>query len=135
MSGKVKDHYAAIRSDTDMASKAKRLGTARKEFKRLKIRYPDSIVLFRIGSFYEAFFEDAELCSDICRLEIFSRLKEGKSVPFVDIPLWEFDKYLQRMLQAGHRVTVCEPVGKCEVMRTLTPGTVNQDAAANKHST
>ena len=126
---------AAIKSDIDMATKTTKLGTARKEYQRLKLRYPDSIVLFRMGAFYEAFFEDAKLCSDVCRLPMFSRMKEGVAVPFVDIPLWEFDKYLQRMLQAGYRVMVCEPVGNREVMRTMTPGTVNQDAAADKQST
>ena len=118
-----------------MAMKTKNLGTAKKEYQRLKIRYPDSIVLFRMGAFYEAFFEDAELCADVCRLSLCSRKIDVDSVSFVDIPLWEFDKYLQKMLQAGHRVTVCEPVGNRGVMRTMMPRTVNRDAAAGKQTT
>lgn len=112
-----------------------KLGTARKEYQRLKLRYPDSIVLFRMGEFYEAFFEDAERSSDVCKLSLCSRLSEGEAVPFVDTPLWDFNKYLQRILQAGHRVTVCEPVGNREVPRTMTPGTVNQDAVADGQAT
>ena len=103
-----------------MAKKTKKSSPARKLYQRFKIKYSDCILLFRLEGFYEAFWDDAEICSDVCNLPLLSRKKVGESIPFIDIPLWELDKYLRKMIQAGHKVGVCESVNGRDVVRIIT---------------
>jgi len=107
-----------------MATKTK-ISPARKAHQRLKVKYPDSILLFRINDCYEGFFEDAELCWSVCGLPWEHRDKSGDIVPVVSFPFWELSKHSQKMLSAGYKVTTCVSVGSRDVFRTLTPETVN----------
>jgi len=103
-----------------MTTKTKNSSPARKAYQRFKGKYSDCILLFRIEGYYEAFWEDAEIFSDVCNLPLFNRKKAGVSIPFIDIPLWEHKKYLRKMLRAGHKVAVCENINNCDVICIIT---------------
>ncbi|HTM45659.1 MAG TPA: DNA mismatch repair protein MutS, partial [Polyangiaceae bacterium] len=99
-----------------------------------KRAYPDAVVLFRLGDFYEMFGDDALLCSRLLNLTLTSRNK-GKpdEVPMAGVPHHAAHGYIGRLLRAGHKVAICEQMADPstvkgivprEVVRVLTPGTV-----------
>lgn len=99
-----------------------------------KRAYPDAIVLFRLGDFYEMFGDDAVLCSKVLELTLTSRNK-GKpdEVPMAGVPHHAAHGYIGRLLAAGYKVAICEQMADPatvkgivprEVVRVLTPGTV-----------
>ena len=100
----------------------------------IKERYRDAILFFRLGDFYEMFFEDAHTASKILDIALTSRNKnEDSSVPLCGVPYHSAEPYIQKLLDAGHKVAVCEQVEdpatakgvvKREVVRVITPGTV-----------
>lgn len=98
-----------------------------------KNRHPGMILLFRMGDFYEAFHDDAELLAKVLGLTLTSR---DKSVPMAGFPHHSLEGHLRRLLQGGHRVAVCDQVEdaalakglvKREVTRVVTPGTITED--------
>ena len=98
-----------------------------------KARHPGMILLFRMGDFYETFEEDAELIGRVLGLKVASR---DKIMPMAGFPHPALETYLQKLLQAGHRVAVCDQVEdasqakglvKREVTRIVTPGTITED--------
>jgi len=104
----------------------------------IKSRHPDSLLFFRVGDFYEMFFEDAEEGSRLLGLTLTSRNNGNESsVPLAGIPVKAVDEYLPRLLEAGRRVAVCEQVEDAseadglvrrEVVEVVTPGTVLEDS-------
>src|ERR1051325_6866882 len=104
------------------------------QYLRIKERYRDAILFFRLGYFYEMFFEDAQTASKILDIALTSRNKtDDGSVPLCGVPYHSAEPYIQRLLDAGHKVAVCEQVEdpatakgvvKREVVRIITPGTV-----------
>ncbi len=113
------------------------LTPAMKQFRHFKAKHPDCILFFRMGDFYETFFDDAKTCSKVLGLTLTSRGKNGPDpVPLAGVPYHAVDGYLKKMLQAGFRVAVCEQVEdpktakgvvKREVVRIVTPGTLTDD--------
>ncbi len=105
-----------------------------KQYLALKEKYPDAILFFRMGDFYEMFFEDAKKASRVLEIALTSRSKsEENQVPMCGIPYHASDNYLGRLVKAGYKVAVCEQVEdpkkakgivKREVVRIVTPGTV-----------
>lgn len=95
-----------------------------------KRQYPDCLLLFRMGDFYECFFEDARTAASVLDIALTSR-DADKAVPMAGVPYHAVDSYLGRLIAAGYRVAVCdqvtEPDGKTlvkrEVTRVVTPGT------------
>lgn len=95
-----------------------------------KRQYPDCFLLFRMGDFYECFFEDARTAASVLDIVLTARDAE-KSVPMAGVPYHAIDSYLGKLVAAGYRVAVCdqvtEPDGKTlvkrEVTRVVTPGT------------
>ena len=76
-----------------------------------KEKHPDDVVFFRMGDFYEMFFEDAEICSQVLGITLTSRSKEkGQKIPMAGIPVKAVDTYLAKLLRAGKRVAICEQV-------------------------
>jgi len=119
-----------------MATENTKLTPAMKQFHRFKQRYPDCILFFRMGDFYETFYEDAKTCSRVCGLALTSRSKGANPIPLAGVPYHAVDGYLKKMLSNGYKVAVCEQVEdpktatgvvKRDVVRIVTPGTLTDD--------
>lgn len=108
-----------------------------KQFHHFKEKHPDCILFFRMGDFYETFYEDAKTCSKVLGLTLTSRDKgSANPIPLAGVPYHAIDGYLKKMLQAGYRVAVCEQVEdpkkakgvvKRDVVRIVTPGTLTDE--------
>ncbi|HDY65360.1 MAG TPA: hypothetical protein ENH84_03895, partial [Phycisphaerae bacterium] len=109
---------------------------AMRQYRCFKEQYPQYILLFRMGDFYEMFYEDARIASSVLGLALTSRSKGPSAVPLAGIPYHALDKYLVQLIRAGHRVAICEQVEdpkeakgvvKREVVRLVTPGTLTDE--------
>jgi len=108
-----------------------------KQYYEIKNEYPDSIVFFRMGDFYEMFDEDAKLASKELDITLTSRDKDGDDpTPMAGVPYHSVESYLQRLINKGHTVAIAEQtqdpdeasgIVDREVMRVITPGTVIDD--------
>ncbi len=106
----------------------------RRQYLDIKRRYPHAILLFRLGDFYEAFDQDAELCARELDLTLTSRpMGKNLRVPLAGIPHHALDGYLAKLIAKGYKVAICEQTGDPspskgllprEVVRVVTPGTV-----------
>jgi len=104
----------------------------RKQYLRVKQKYLEAIVFFRLGDFYETFDEDAKVASRELDVVLTSReMGKGQRVPMAGIPHHALDNYLAKLINRGHKVAICEqltPPGKGlverDVIRVVTPGTV-----------
>lgn len=103
------------------------------QYREAKARHPGMVLLFRMGDFFETFEEDAELISRVLGVTLTTR--DG-SIPMAGVPAKAVEVYLRKLLQAGHRVAVCDQVEdaalakglvKREVTRVVTPGTITED--------
>ncbi len=115
-----------------------------RQYRELKQRYPDYLLLFRLGDFYELFFDDAHLASRLLQITLTSRQKGEGGIPMAGIPHHAADGYIGRLIRAGQKVAVCEQMEapakgrklvRREVVRVITPGTITDsqflDGAAN----
>ncbi len=104
-----------------------------KQYKQIKAKYKDYILFFRLGDFYEMFFEDAKTASRILDVVLTSR-NAGKNtrIPMCGIPYHSADSYISKLIKNGLKVAICEQVEdpkkakgivRREVIRTITPGT------------
>ncbi len=103
-----------------------------KQYLQIKSQYPDSILFFRMGDFYEMFFEDAQVASKELDIALTSRDKGQKdSVPLCGVPYFAAEAYISKLLQKGYKVALCDQVEdpkfakgivKREVVRVFTPG-------------
>jgi len=107
------------------------------QYKRLKAEYPDAILFFRMGDFYEMFYDDARTASKVLGLALTSRSKGEGAVPMAGVPYHAIDTYLAKMIRAGYRVAICDQVEdpalakglvKRDITRLVTPGTLTDDA-------
>jgi DNA mismatch repair protein MutS len=104
----------------------------RKQYLRIKQRYPGAIVFFRLGDFYETFDDDARTTSRELEIVLTSReMGKGQKVPLAGIPYHALENYLAKLISRGYKVAICEqltPPGKGlverDVIRVVTPGTV-----------
>ncbi|MEK6255523.1 MAG: hypothetical protein N2B05_12575, partial [Gemmatimonadales bacterium] len=107
----------------------------------VKARHPDSILFFRVGDFYEMFFEDAEEGSRLLGITLTSRNNGGSGrVPLAGVPAKAIDDYLPRLVRQGRRVAICEQVEdpaeaegivRREVTEIVTPGATLEDSLLN----
>src|SRR5215469_4081841 len=106
------------------------------QYRELKARDPDALLLFRMGDFYEMFGEDAERGAALLGLAVTTRDKGPNAVPMAGFPHPALDSYLAKLVEAGQRAAVCEQVEdpkfakglvKREVVRVVTPGTLTDD--------
>ena len=103
------------------------------QYNALKKQHPAALLLFRLGDFYELFYDDAVTASRILQITLTSRNKEkGERIPMCGVPYHAAENYISRLIRAGHKVAICEQMetpgpGKKlvrrEVIRVLTPGT------------
>lgn len=105
----------------------------RKQYLEIKRQYPNCILLFRLGDFYETFDEDAEITARELDIVLTSRpIGKGQRAPLAGIPYHALDNYLARLIEKGYHVAICEQVGDTpvkglfprKVVRVVTPGTV-----------
>ena len=107
------------------------------QYREIKSRHQDAILFFRMGDFYEMFYEDAEVASKTLGLTLTSRNNGGASeVPLAGVPVKAAGEYLRRLVQHGFRVSICEQtedpkfakgIVKREVVETITPGAAFSD--------
>jgi DNA mismatch repair protein MutS len=107
------------------------------QYREIKARHQDAILFFRMGDFYEMFYEDAEVASRALGLTLTSRNNGGASaVPLAGVPVKAASEYLKRLVQQGFRVSICEQtedpklakgIVKREVIETVTPGAAFSD--------
>lgn len=105
-----------------------------RQYFKIKNQYPEEIVFFRMGDFYEMFGQDAKVASQILGIALTSRGQiKGEKIPLAGVPYHAGDRYLAKLLKAGKKVVVCEQVEdpklakgivKRDVVEIITPGTV-----------
>ena len=85
---------------------------AMRQYVEAKQRYPDAILLFRMGDFYEMFYEDALVAARALELTLTSRAKDGQgaAIPMCGVPHHAVDTYLARLVRRGFRVAICDQV-------------------------
>jgi DNA mismatch repair protein MutS len=103
------------------------------QYRELKRRFPDHLLLFRLGDFYELFLEDAELGARLLSITLTAR----QGAPMAGIPHHAAEGYIARLVQAGQKIAICEQLedsgkGKKllrrDVVRVITPGTLTDTA-------
>jgi DNA mismatch repair protein MutS len=119
-----------------------RITPVMEQFVEIKKANPDCLLFYRMGDFYELFFEDAEVAARALGIVLTKRGKHlGRDIPMCGVPIHRADEYLHRLIAMGHRVAVCEQLedpaearkrgGKSvvrrDVVRLVTPGTLTED--------
>src|SRR4051812_9883777 len=119
-----------------------RVTPAMSQYVEIKAANPDCLLFYRMGDFYEMFFEDAEVASRALGIMLTKRGKYlGRDVPLCGVPVHRADEYLHKLIALGHRVAVCEQledpaearkrgaksVVRRDVVRLVTPGTLTED--------
>ena len=91
------------------AESQRQLTPMMQQYAQAKAEHPDAMVLFRLGDFYEMFHADAHLGSRLLELVLTSReMGKGNRVPMCGVPVHAIESYIARLLEAGHKVAVCE---------------------------
>ncbi|HTV35049.1 MAG TPA: DNA mismatch repair protein MutS, partial [Xanthobacteraceae bacterium] len=113
------------------------------QYIEIKAANPDCLLFYRMGDFYELFFDDAEVASRALGIVLTKRGKhQGRDIPMCGVPIERADEYLHRLIALGHRVAVCEQledpaearkrgnksVVRRDVVRLVTPGTLTEDS-------
>ncbi len=113
------------------------------QYIEIKAANPDCLLFYRMGDFYEMFFDDAEVASRALGIVLTKRGKhQGRDIPMCGVPIERSDEYLHRLIALGHRVAVCEQledpaeakkrgaksVVRRDVVRLVTPGTLTEDS-------
>src|ERR687897_402243 len=121
---------------------ATRVTPMMEQYIEIKAANPGTLLFYRMGDFYELFFEDAEIASRALGIVLTKRGKhQGDDIPMCGVPIERADDYLQRLIALGHRVAVCEQtedpaearkrgnksVVRRGVVRLVTPGTITED--------
>ena len=116
-----------------MAPDAAPLTPMMRQYRELRRRYPDHLLLFRLGDFYETFFEDAEAAARLLQITLTSR----QGAPMAGIPHHAADGYVAKLIRAGRKVAMCEQLEapakgrkllRRDVVRVITPGTITDTA-------
>jgi DNA mismatch repair protein MutS len=124
------------------AEAAARVTPMMEQYIEIKAANPDCLLFYRMGDFYELFFDDAEVASRALGIVLTKRGKHlGRDIPMCGVPIERADEYLHRLIALGHRVAVCEQledpaeakkrgnksVVRRDVIRLVTPGTLTED--------
>ncbi|MEN1729028.1 MAG: DNA mismatch repair protein MutS, partial [Pseudomonadota bacterium] len=121
-----------------MADKSSQHTPLMQQYLRIKADYPEILLFFRMGDFYELFYDDARRAAALLDITLTTRGKSaGQPIPMAGVPYHAVDSYLARLIKKGESIAICEQVGDPEtskgpverkVVRILTPGTVTDDA-------
>ncbi len=108
------------------------------QYLRIKAQHPDSLLFYRMGDFYEMFFEDATRAATLLDIVLTSRgQSKGEAIPMAGVPVHSADSYIARLAHMGESIAICEQIGrpkpsggpvKREVVRLVTPGTLTDEA-------
>ncbi|MBT8146552.1 MAG: DNA mismatch repair protein MutS [Gammaproteobacteria bacterium] len=108
------------------------------QYLRIKAEHQDSLLFYRMGDFYELFYQDAEIAAEILDITLTARGKSaGEPIPMCGIPFHAADRYLARLVEAGRSIAICEQIGdpatskgpvERQVVRIITPGTISDEA-------
>src|SRR5579884_927197 len=114
-----------------------------RQYQAAKKQVPGALLLFRLGDFYELFYEDAITAARELEITLTSRNKErGDPVPMCGVPYHSADSYIARLIQKGYRVAICEQMEEAgpgkklvrrELTRIVTPGTATEPALLRSH--
>src|ERR1700746_302969 len=122
---------------------ARQIPPMMEQYIEIKAANPDCLLFYRMGDFYELFFDDAEVASRALGIVLTKRGKHrGRDIPMCGVPVERADEYLHRLIAAGHRVAVCEQIEdpaeakkrgaksvvRRDVVRLVTPGTLTEDS-------
>ena len=120
------------------------LTPVRRQYLKIKHAYPDALVLFRLGDFYETFDDDARLAARELEITLTSRnMGKGLKIPMAGFPAHSLEPYLARLIKKGHKVAICEQLTdpatsrglvERDVVRVVTPGTVLESALLDQNS-
>lgn len=112
------------------------------QYLRVKMEHPHSLMFYRMGDFYELFFDDAHKAAKLLGITLTHRGKtSGKPIPMAGVPYHAAEGYLARLVKKGETVVICEQIGEVTgkgpvergVVRIITPGTLTDDALFNSH--
>ena len=114
------------------------------QYLRIKAQHPNELLFYRMGDFYELFFDDAKTASELLNITLTARgKKEGNPIPMCGVPFHAADNYLAKLIKGGVSVAICEQIGdpqnskgpvERKVLRVLTPGTVTDEALLDDKS-
>ena len=107
------------------------------QYQATKAQHPGEILFFRLGDFYEMFFDDAKLVSEELGLTLTSRSGNKDKAPMCGIPYHASESYINRLIAKGYKVAIAEQIGdpkakgltKREIIKIITPGTVLSESA------
>jgi DNA mismatch repair protein MutS len=112
------------------------------QYLRIKAQYPDALLFYRMGDFYELFYDDARRAASLLDIALTARGQSaGESIPMAGVPVHSVEGYLSRLLRRGESVALCEQIGdpgkargpvERQVVRVVTPGTVTDDALLDR---
>lgn len=107
------------------------------QYLTIKANYQHALMLYRMGDFYELFFDDAKIASDVLGITLTKRGfdKQGQAIAMAGVPFHSADSYIAKLIAAGHTVVICEQVDENpqqgimqrKVVKTLTAGTLTDD--------
>ena len=125
-------------SESNNNTKAVKLTPMMQQYLSIKADYPETIVFYRMGDFYEVFFADAEKCSQLLDITLTARGKNSENpVPMAGVPFHSAEQYVAKLVKFGESVAICEQIGdpatskgpvERKVVRVLTPGTVTDES-------
>ncbi len=108
------------------------------QYLRIKAQHPDALLFYRMGDFYELFYDDARRAASLLDITLTSRgASAGEPIPMAGVPFHSVDAYLARLVRKGESVAICEQLGdpakskgpiERQVVRVVTPGTVTDEA-------
>src|SRR5690606_28493550 len=108
------------------------------QYLRLKAQHPDVLLFYRMGDFYELFFEDAKRAARLLGITLTARGQSaGQPIPMAGVPYHSAENYIAKLVRSGESVAICEQIGdpakskgpvERQVVRVVTPGTVTDDA-------
>ena len=129
------------------------LSPVMKQYLEIKERHPDSLLFFRMGDFFELFFEDAIVAAKALDIVLTKRGKQpdGSDIPMCGVPVGTYEAYLARLIEKGHKVAICEQLEdpeearqrtsrgpkaplKRDVVRIVTPGTLTEEGLLESES-
>ncbi len=127
---------------TDKEEKGGALTPLMTQYAQVKAKYPDAVLLFRVGDFYETFAEDAEKTARALGITLTSRNNGGSDIALAGFPYHSLDLYMPRLVRAGYRVAICEQMEKPvpgrvvrrAVTEIITPGVTTEDALLEHNS-